>query len=105
MVADLRDLGLEIAPRGVDRTRPQLGQPEAVPLIEAQRIDVVVGRDEPQARAPGVAGDGRDGREEGRAGAVPWRDRVERQDLARIGAEDVGQEACRCSIWTAMSIG
>ena len=42
MVAALRDLGLQLHARRRDGARMQFGEAEAAPLIEAQRVDVVV---------------------------------------------------------------
>ena len=50
VVAGPRDLGL-LLPGPVDRARPQLGEPEPAALVEAERVDVVVGGGEPDLAA------------------------------------------------------
>src|SRR5436309_14168004 len=47
--ADQGDLGLQRLARAIDATDMQLREPEAVPLIEADRREVVVGGDQPLA--------------------------------------------------------
>src|SRR5271166_6613240 len=49
VVADPGDLGFLLAGL-VDRAGPELGQPEAAALVEAERVDVVVGGGEPDPR-------------------------------------------------------
>ena len=92
VVADPRDLGL-LLPGAVDRARPQLGEPEPAALVEAERVDVVVGGGKPDlaaAEVPRRAGRGLD--EQG-PDADPALDGVERDDLERVLYQLVCEQA------------
>ena len=82
VVADRRDLGLQRRPALVDRARVQRGEAEPAALVEAQRVDVVVGGDQPQARAARRDGGVPHRREERGARAAPRPAGVQGEHLA-----------------------
>ena len=55
MRADRRNLRLQRFSAHIHRTRSQLREPEPPPLVEAERIHIVVCRDHPQPLATGLA--------------------------------------------------
>jgi len=92
VVADARDLRL-LLPGPVDRARPQLGEPEPAALVEAQRVDVVVGGGKPDLAAAGVARRVGRGVDEHGPDADPALDGVERDDLEHVPHHLVGEQA------------
>ena len=93
-----RDLGLQACAAVVDRTGVQGRQPEAAALVEAQRVDVVVGGDQPHAGAAGVACDAPHRIDERGPGAAEPPLGVQRQDLARRPVDHVRQDAGEPSV-------
>ena len=92
VVADLGDLRL-VLPGPVDLAGPELGQPEATALVEAERVDVVVGGGEPDLAAAETARLGHHGLDEHGPDPGAAVQRVERDDLQRVGAEQlVGEQ-------------
>jgi hypothetical protein len=86
-----RDLRLQSRPTVVDRARAQRRKPEAAALVEAQRVDAVVRRDQPRASAARRAGDPLDLGDQRGTEAVRLPVRVERQNLA-VRAPDHASE-------------
>src|SRR5690349_20304643 len=82
-----------LLPGAVDRARPQLGEPEPAALVEPQRVDVVVGRGEPDFTAVEVPRGAGRGLDEQRPDADPALDRVERDDLQGVPDQLVGEKA------------
>jgi len=98
MVAELRYLGLELRPALVDRSLVKCDQEEASALIEAKRVEVVVGRDNHQMTASLAPHDLLDSREEPGTGPEPLGINVQSQDLAPVGIDDVGEKTRDASI-------
>jgi len=98
MVAELRYLGLELRPALVDRSLVKCDQEEASALIEAKRVEVVVGRDNHQMTASLAPRDLLDSREEPGTGPEPLGINVQSQDLAPVGIDDVGEKTRDASI-------
>ncbi len=92
VVAGSRDLRL-LPPGPVDGARPQFGQPEPAALVEAQRVDVVVRRGQPDFPAAGAAGRLHRGLDEQRADTGTALDRVQRDDLQHLAGDVVGEQA------------
>jgi hypothetical protein len=68
-------------------------QPHPVAQVEPQRVDVVVGRDEPHPPAPGRTGDRHDRlQQRGTDAAAPYGG-VDRHHLAGVAGNVVGQQA------------
>ena len=98
MVAVLRYLGLELRPAFVDRPLVKCDQEEAPALIEAKRVEVVVGRDNRQMTASFAPRDFLDSREHPGASSEPLGINVQGQDLAPVGIDDVGEKTRDASI-------
>ena len=92
VVAGPRDLRL-LQPGAVDRTRPQLGQPEPAALVEPERVDVVVGGGEPDLAAAEAPRRARRGLDEHGSDADPALDGVQRDDLQYLPLHLVGEQA------------
>jgi hypothetical protein len=73
----------------IDRPRVDGRESKAASLIEAKRIDVVVGGDEPQARTAEIAGQPLDGLNKRGAHSAPLFCGVKRDDLALLPVDDV----------------
>src|SRR6516162_8944366 len=91
VVTDPGNLRLAL-PGLVDGAGPEFGQPEAAALVEAERVDVVVGGGEPDlaaAEQPRLAHGGLD---EHGPDPSPAVDGVERDDLQAGAGQLVGEE-------------
>ena len=73
-------------------------QPEPSPLVEPQRIDVVVGRDQPQPASPGRLRDPPRGRDQRGPDARPLASGVQRQHLHRPPAQHPRQDAGQLAV-------
>ena len=90
-VADERDRRLAQA-GAIDGAAVHRRQPQPAALVEAQRVEVVVGRDQPQPRRAGRARTLRDGGEQRAADALPRREGLERDELALAAGDAVGRQ-------------
>lgn len=80
------DFGFQPGPAVVDRAAVQNGQAKAPPLVEAQRVDVVIGGDEPQAGTASLRCQPLNRLDEGGADPSQLSGGVEGEDLALLAA-------------------
>jgi hypothetical protein len=99
------DFGLQLGSAVVDRAAVQGGQAKAPPLIEAQRVDVVVGSDEPQAGAALLGRQPLNRLDEGGADPTPPLRGVEGEDLAllAVAVQHVGEHAHQAAVLLVLS--
>jgi hypothetical protein len=89
---------LEACAAAIDGARMEPHEVEAAALVEAERIEVVVGRDQPQAPGVAASSDALGLGEERAADALPAIDGVEREDLHLIPMLDEGRDARELAI-------
>ena len=89
MSPESRDLGLQPLSARIDRARTKLCKPEPAPLVEPQRINVVVRRDHPQPPAAGVPRELLHRRKKRRSGPGEPNSGMQGQDFAGVTIDRV----------------